>query len=607
MKSLLMFWRTVLIELGTWCRISTDQDFKHVLARFESEGDEFLTISLPNFAKDFERSLALGRVTPDLFKGFKKRQKLPMFLGGFLELVFDRGTGLLLDEMERDDFRSDVDAIFAIRQLTLMFGKILKPCTPEREQAAFDQYIEIEKELTAWESKIAGEDLESFRHISQVLFREVFSRLDHEVYYGALNPKHGPGSTADRLFGNEKFDQYEWTQRLESIFPFGEYAIPNWRYYYLLDRVKLLEPGDERPVRVVSVPKTQKTPRIIAIEPTCMQYMQQAISQRLVAFLESDKTLSGMIGFTDQVPNQRMARTGSFTGSLATLDLSEASDRVSYLLASSMWRSRFDNLEEAIDATRSLKADVPGHGIIPLTKFASMGSALCFPIEAMVFLTCVFHGISVELEEPVTRKLVKEFSDRVRVYGDDIVIPTDFAISVRNSLELFGFKVNNLKSFWTGKFRESCGAEFYDGENVSVTRFRREFPRDRTDVQEVLSLVSLRNQLYESGLWKSASELDQLLSNVLTHYPTVGPESPIVGRHSFLGYETQRMSEALHSPLVKGFVVNSLPPKSPISGEGALLKCLLKKGDEPFEDARHLERQGRPDAVRLKLRWDRPF
>lgn len=630
MKSLLLFWREVLVELGTWCRVCTDQDFNTVLARFEKEGDEFLTIVLPDFGKDFERSLDLGQVTPDLFKGFKKRQKLPVFLGGFMELLFDRRTGRLIDDGYGGLPPYAVEAVFAVRQLTLMFGKILRPCTPERENAAMAAYIETETELEELWSRFPVRDdnhapgtklaqaRNEFSRTARFLFRHVLTSMDNELFRETdhaepsgpdgswrFKPKHGPGSTADRLSGNGKFDQYEWTQRLESVFPFGEYAIPSWRSYYLLDRVQFLAPGEERPVRVVSVPKTQKTPRIIAIEPTCMQYMQQAISQRLVDLLESDTIVRGMIGFTDQVPNQQLAAEGSYHGDLATLDLSEASDRVSWqLVCEDLWHPSSPFIE-ALDVTRSRRADVQGHGVHTLTKFASMGSALTFPIEAMVFLTCVFVGISRVLDRPVTADMVHSFRGRVRVYGDDIIVPTQFATAVIDVLEALGFKVNQRKSFWTGRFRESCGAEFYDGEDVSITRVRREFPQSRHDAPEVLSMVSLRNQLYWAGLWKSAMFLDERLEEVLTHYPTVNPESPAVGRQSVLGYETERMSDKIHCPLVKGYVVESLNPKSQISGEGALLKCLLHEGD-PLSN-NHLERQGRPDAVRLKLRWVKPF
>jgi len=635
MKSLLLFWREVQVELGTWCRVCTDRDWETITARFEQEGDEFLTITLPDFGKDFERSLDQGRVTPDLFKGYKKRQKLPVLLGGFLELVFDRSTGLLLDDGRGEVPLQAIEAIFAVRQLTLMFGKMLKPCTPARESAALAAYVETEGELEhLWSlfpepgdsvTSIHGRRLANarseFTRISRMLFGNVLRQMDREIFYETernepahpdqgwqIRPKHGPGSTADRLVGNGKFDQYEWTERLENIFPFGEYAIPSWRSYYILDRVRFLTPGEERPVKVISVPKTQKTPRLIAKEPTCMQYMQQAVSQRLVDLLEDDKLVREMIGFTDQMPNQQMAMMGSLTGELATLDLSEASDRVSWqLVREDLWYDGSPFIE-ALDATRSRRADVPGWGIHTLTKFASMGSALTFPIEAMVFLTCAFVGIQRVLGRPVTREIISNLSSSVRVYGDDIIVPVEFATAVIEVLEALGFKVNDRKSFWTGRFRESCGAEFYAGEDVSITRVRRDFPRSRHDAQEVVSTVSLRNQLYWAGLWKSASYLDELLNDVLAgRYPAVQPESPAIGRHSYSDeYDIERESDQLHCPLVKGYVVESRPPVSEISGEGALLKCLTHEGLEPLS-VEHLERQGRPDAVRLKLRWVKPY
>jgi len=269
MKQQLLFWRTVLKELGTWCRVSTDLDYKHVKARFEKEGDEFLTIALPTFSRDLERGLTDGQVGPDLFPGFRKKGKTPVLFGGFLDILFDRDTGLLL-ETDTAETPRFLDALYAVRQLTLMFGKLERRCSPARERAAIESYLKCEQELGSFAKSVSSEDLESFGHVANCLFREVFNVVDSKVYHQRLIPKHGPGSTAERTLGNEKFDQVEWTTRLEEVFPFGEYAIPNWRYRYLLDRVKFLEPGEERPVRVVLVPKTQKTPRVIALEPVCM-------------------------------------------------------------------------------------------------------------------------------------------------------------------------------------------------------------------------------------------------------------------------------------------------------------------------------------------------
>ena len=435
------------------------------------------------------------------------------------------------------------------------------------------------------------------------LFGDVLSRLDRVVYEGDVIPKHGPGATADRLRGNAKFDQLEWTTRLERIFPYGEYALPSWRYRYRLDRVDYREPGAERPVRVITVPKTLKTPRIIAIEPTCMQYMQQALMEKLTRFLEDDDILKGMIGFTDQTPNQRLARDGSLGQGLATLDLSEASDRVSNQHVRLLFK-HFPHAFAAVDATRSRKADVPGHGVIRLAKFASMGSALCFPVEAMVFLTIVFLGLQDAHRRRLTSKDIKSYRGRVRVYGDDIIVPSTALNHVIARLTAFGLKVNSDKTFSDGKFRESCGRDYYDGTDVTPVRVRHVFPSCRGDVREVMAAVSLRNRLYESGLWRSAAWMDSWIEPLLGgYYPRVHSTSPVLGRVSFLSPETQRISPTLHRSEVRGWIVSHRTPSSRVSGEGALLKFFLRRGAEPFQDRKHLERAGRPEAVRMKLRW----
>jgi len=603
MNSLIPLWCEVANELAAWCCTSTANDYKTVVGRSKHEGLSFLTITLPSFAKDFEKSLEQGKVDRSLFQGFTWRDGLPLFLGGFLDRVFDRGTGRLVDE-------PCIDSIFAIRQLTLMFGKMLLPCSDARVVAAMKGYIDCEQEVRRADAEITPEAVEAFRRMSALLFRDVFTKMDKHIYYGDIIPRHGPGTTAERITGNSKFKQTVWPDRLEHVFPFLDHALPNARHYSLLDRVDFLEPGSETPVRVITVPKTLKTPRIIAIEPVAMQYMQQGLMEKFVDYLESDKLVRDMIGFTDQFPNQELARKGSKFGNLATLDLSEASDRVSNQHVRNMLHN-WPHLNEAVDATRSRKADVPGFGVIRLAKYASMGSALCFPMEAMVFLTIIFLGLQAQHKRQFTRKDIKSFSGRVRVYGDDIVIPVDYVRSVVGYLETFGFQVNTGKSFWNGKFRESCGKDYYDGHDVSIVRVRRLFPTQRSNVLEIISLISLRNRMYLHGLWSTAKWLDERIRemNFIKRYPTILPTSPALGRISLLSLVDNEIKwdKDRQIPLVKGYVVSAKKPSDWLDGEFALLKWFLKRGDEPFADRDHLERYGRPDAVDIKLRWVSPY
>jgi len=288
-------------------------DFKKVQSRFKHEGLSFLTIPLPAYGKDFQKGLDQGLVDRSLFQGFTWRAGLPLFLGGFLDRVFDRGSGILFDE-------PDVDAILAIRQLSLLFSKILLPCTDVRERRAMSDYIKCEQEVRRHDSFREASDIDDFRRVSSLLFASAFSKMDRQIYYGEAIPKHGPGSTADKLRGNAKYNQRTWTDRLESVFPAGEFLLPSWSYFDQLSDVDHLEPGAEIPVKVISVPKTQKTPRIIAVEPTAMQYAQQAVLEIVLKSLSESDSLDKLIGFLDQEPNQLMAREGSLNRELATLD-----------------------------------------------------------------------------------------------------------------------------------------------------------------------------------------------------------------------------------------------------------------------------------------------
>jgi hypothetical protein len=621
LKSLTSLLQYILEDLGMWCCTSTDQDLKTILARVEHEGSSFLTITLPNFGKDFERSLDQGFVGPTQFTGFQRTGGLPRFLGGFLDCVFERSTGALLPD-------PSLACIHAIRQLTLMFAKISLECSPARKKAAFDKYVEIEHELHTGKRALDDPILDRrYARLTSLLWGDVLSSVDRKVHEGEIYPKHGPGATAEKLRGNAKWSQSEWTSRLERVFSFGEHLASSPRYFQDLSHVQFLDPGAERPVRVIAVPKTLKTPRIIAIEPTCMQYMQQGLLAAFECAIDSDRVAEALVGWSSQVPNKHLAWQGSRNGALATLDLSEASDRVANQHVRGLLRNH-SFLAEAVDACRSRKADVFGHGVIPLAKFASMGSALCFPFEAMVFMTIIFLGIEEDLERPVTRKDIESYLGKVRVYGDDIIVPVEHVHSVMQMLEDFGLRVNASKSFWTGKFRESCGGDYYDGHDVSIVRMREQLPTDRRSARgdqagRLVSTVAFRNHLYEAGLWKTVDYLDSIIERFIP-FPYVNPGSPMLGRHSFLGIEPGNpMCPDLQVPVVRGYRVRNSSPRSHLEGYAALHKCLsmlhqrspdvcrsLSETSAYRTDAlshlmpqvadEHLERTGRDLAVSIK-------
>jgi hypothetical protein len=598
MKSLMRLLLCVLEDSSIWCCTSTTRDFQTITRRVEHEGLSFLTITMPSFCSDFEKSLAEGCVSSSSFLGFKRRGCLPAFLRGFTSRVFDPGTGLLLDE-------PDICSLFAVRQICLLFKKVLLPCSLERERKAYERFVECEQEVAQAVDNYPNNLFGYYGSVSDLLWGSSLQAVNLSVSNFDHIPRHGPGATAERISGNRKYDLLAWHERLQPFFPFDWFGIPSMESLDRLGGVNFFEPGAEPPVRVITVPKTLKTPRIIAIEPVCMQYTQQSLMEIIVPALESAPLTRGRLNFTDQTPNQKSALRASKDQSLATLDLKEASDRVSVKLVERMLNCLPD-LRDAVLACRSTTADVPGIGIIPLTKFASMGSALCFPIEAMVFYTIVLMAIQRSQGTRLTLESLKKASEDVRVYGDDIIVPIEYVRAVCDELQAFGLVVNASKSFYTGKFRESCGLDAYDGIPVKPVYVRRLLPNRLRDTEETLSAISTANQFYLNGYWKTAYHL---FGNVerLAPVPVVGENSPISGRLSYLdGYQPTRWDRDLHVHKVRGITVTASPRKSVLTDVGALMKCFLKRGTLPYHDVKHLERHGRPESVDIKIRWAQP-
>lgn len=212
MDSLLEPWQCVLRNEGTLCRVSTQQIDEYISIarrRSENEGDSFFTITLPKFCTDFEKSLSLEQATEDLWMGWTKIQslthherRLPKFLGEFLTRVFNAADGRLLEQ-------PDIDCIHAIRQVTLAFGKILRPCSDARVEKAIVSYLECEKEIRRFDTELTPAKTEVFNKVATLLFGDAFQKVDEDVYYGRIIPRHGPGATADRLHSNGKFHQKE--------------------------------------------------------------------------------------------------------------------------------------------------------------------------------------------------------------------------------------------------------------------------------------------------------------------------------------------------------------------------------------------------------------
>lgn len=204
--------------------------------------------------------------------------------------------------------------------------------------------------------------------------------------------------------------------------------------------------------RYASVPKTALTDRAIAIEPTLNLSVQLAIGK----WLKGQLKLSGLLTENSEQVHRRLARKASFDGSLATIDLSSASDTVATALVSVVVPSGWYDLLSSVRCTHTL---LPSGNWVRLEKFSSMGNGYTFELETIIFASicrAVADRLGVELHTGVN------FS----VYGDDILVPSEMAAELLAALQWCGFIPNETKTFVSGPFRESCGGDFFNGADV---------------------------------------------------------------------------------------------------------------------------------------------
>ena len=222
-----------------------------------------------------------------------------------------------------------------------------------------------------------------------------------------------------------------------------------WHYLRLSQNVV----GMPRDLEVVegnvmfTVPKSSEIDRCACKEPELNMYCQKAVGN---FFRRRLKTVG--INLNDQTINQRLSCIGSVDGSLATVDLSSASDSVTTQLVIALFPIEWAHL--MLDL-RSPITMIDGQSHVN-EMISSMGNGYTFELESLIFwvLTraCAFF----------TRT-----KGRISVYGDDIICPSGLKVSLESTLEFFGFVLNDTKSFWSGPFRESCGKHWFAGEDVS--------------------------------------------------------------------------------------------------------------------------------------------
>jgi hypothetical protein len=198
--------------------------------------------------------------------------------------------------------------------------------------------------------------------------------------------------------------------------------------------------------KIVFVPKTTLVDRTIAVEPLLNGYLQKGVDSFMRLCLKRV-----CIDLSDQSRNQHLAYLGSIPGQLdpfVTIDLSSASDSISTEVVKRLLPYEWFIF---LNQLRSKHYTLDDKVFTPYEKFVSMGNGFCFPLETLIFASvCSLYS------KP------GDFS----VYGDDIIVRQSVSSQVLQTLWWLGFRHNPLKTFLRGPFRESCGADWFEGRKV---------------------------------------------------------------------------------------------------------------------------------------------
>lgn len=498
----------------------------YVLSRLTAEGVKFLTCTLPKLAKSLISSLEKGffeRPTCFAWKGKSLR-----YFRSFLDKIFNVDGTLMRSPCEL--------AIYHLRQFCEYFYKLALEFDEAQLRQAESTYLQTEQEIAH-----SSDDLEfvdSVRKSIETNYK-LSSKSVTDVFKSA-RPRFGPGA----FFGSE---DSQWNFAVHKNMPssvigtcrkdqkpFSGYfrAYPSSREtIYLVDEGKVS--------KVLFVPKDSRGPRVISKEPLHLVKGQLAFFDWLSQHLE--KVTRNRINFLDQSINRDLALKGSIDRSYCTIDLKEASDRVSLSIA----RKLFSNVPAIwyfITKQRSTHALLPSGKTIKLNKLSGMGSGITFPVMALVIHAAVCTSIRKR-----TGLCYSKIASRVYVYGDDVIVPRewyDFAVS---GIFRVGLKCNTEKSFSSGFFRESCGGDYYRGVDVTPVRLRLSnsglesacryrsgrvrFTRLSTD-SACVQLVAHCKELRQNGLIDLAEYYYQRLEVVLGPLPKISGNSSVLGRYT---------------------------------------------------------------------------
>lgn len=416
--------------------------------------------------------------------------------------------------------RAVADDLRWLRQLLVFCYKIEREPTNAQLQASQEVFVDTDSSIDIWDAAF----LSATRPISQSVLsaaHKLISRVICKINWQEIKPSHGPGAVFPPRSADEKSNFCTIYDTIQRRYPADQYfcGIPSYWDHVFVHGNDRLNASDRIVSKLVAVPKDSRGPRLISVHPSEAIWIQQGQRKLLEHAIESSPLTREAISFRDQTRNGNLALVSSETREYTTLDLSEASDRISCLLVSTLFGV---DVYDVLCCARSSHVKLFNGSLHSLRKWAPMGNALCFPVESLIFWALVRAAI----ETCPLRLVPKQKASDVRqvfVFGDDIIFPKRYQQRVLGVLVGAGMKPNTGKTFFKGFFRESCGIEAYHGIDITPLRMRT---GNVITTQGIVSNLSLAKRLREQGYECVSSLLYSSIRKVLGSLPLSGdPDS----------------------------------------------------------------------------------
>jgi len=455
--------------------------------------------------------------------------------------------------------------------------------------------------------------------VARLLVNIILDRCD----WFNIQPSHGPGAVSDSKRGLDKWKKLDGrTSRIcDKFYPMSEFFSPT------PDLFDYKSASYCNPYcKLAIVPKDRRGPRVICTQPVGLMWIQQGQWKSMKRTIETayilrtnraiiNPEIGCSIKFDKQQQNGSLALESSRTREFATIDLSDASDLVSWGLVRFLLNKKN---RQYLAASRATHVKIRGD-LVKLHMFAPMGSAVCFPVETLVFwgiaaaATLVHRGVTYrELVGCAERKLRSNLNE-VFVFGDDVLVRREVCEFVCERFLGVGFKPNRRKTFSEGFYRESCGVDAFYGHELKIVRLQS---LTLTSMSDAYATIDLCNRARGMGMVQLAEYLECQVESFLGFGLAAGCAggafwtrnwpSNTWGQHQALMWNLRhnrkiRYNYWLDYYEAKTIIASPRKEFAPQDGRYRLFRGLTTGVDE------HARDWSKPDDLQYHLGWARAF